>query len=63
MTYKFCLSQKNQQKDIFFLTEVTTALVEMAINHAAAHESSRIAKSIIDSPYTVVFPSEPHNDH
>lgn len=35
----------------------------MAIYHGTAHESSHIVKSIIDSLYSLVFPSEPHNDH
>lgn len=35
----------------------------MAIYHSTTHESSHVAKSIIDSPYSLVFPSEPHNDH
>lgn len=47
----------------FLLTEVTLELDEMAIYHGTAHESSHIVKSIIDSPYSLVFPSEPHNDH
>lgn len=34
-----------------------------AIYHSATHESSHIVKSIIDSPYSLVFSSESHNDH
>lgn len=59
-----CLSQKKFNKNIYiFWIEVTLGLDEVAIYHADAHESSHIAKSIIDSPYSLVFPSEPHNDH
>lgn len=60
-SYEFFLAKKNC--NFFLLTEVTLELDEIAIYHGTAHESSHIVKSIIDSPYSLVFPSEPHNDH
>lgn len=46
-----------------YFAEVTLELHKTPIYHLSSHESSHIVKSIIDSPYSLVFPSEPHNDH